>query len=563
MSSEERREYSRRKIDNEGKPELDLSNTETYNRNSNLNAFLKQLQKDDTKDAEGTQSTVVDKGDVPHSSIERIGNYYMDNTQEVLQDIQLRRGDVTAKKNNAEKSVEKTIKQGGIGNLDMVQKPDEVVYAPGVSMMSLAEIFVEVCNFIRVDDTLYYYNGFFYEKVTRQTLIAIAQESVPQHILKKITSIQRIKDTLEWMLGHKSIPRMTSSELYNENRYLIPFRNGIYNAANDSLMETSPNLHILYQINANYNEDDMDEESPCAWGDFMETTFRGDAASESILYEMLGYLLMPCNDAKKFFVIGTAPDSGKSQLANFITMVLGDAWVSCASLHDMRNRFTLASTVGRLANISMDLKAEPLSSGDIAMIKTLTGERKVSAEAKFEDPKAVFSTCKFVFGTNHPINVNIKDEAFWNRMQIIPFSYSCDPKHKKINLAELLYEERDLIMTRAAWAAHRLINNNLEFTSSERADGMLWEWSKPLRDDIDKFVEAFCTITGYKESYIEVHELYNEYQKFSENPVSIKCFTAKIRNRYTKIKENKKRISSDKVVNVIYGIQWNQNHSGE
>ncbi len=424
--------------------------------------------------------------------------------------------------------------------------------------LSLSEIAAALschAQLIVIDQQLYEFTGKIYEKIEKKDFIAFVQRSLPEAMQKKIVSLRVIADTYEWLRADQSLPHYSGENLYIKNRFLIPFSNGVYDAKQGRLLPYTSDYVLLYQIDARYQ--DYPSSAP-TWDSFCDIAFNGSSIEKHRLLEMTGYLLMPCNDAKVFFILGTAPDCGKSQYANFLSRVLGPEQVSRVNLHDFKGRFNLEQTAGKIVNFCMDLQAGALKDEAVSSIKQVTGECWISVEAKYEAPRAVFNFCRLVCGTNHAIKISGIDPAFWSRAILIPFLSSCPEAKRDNNLAQNLYAERDDILSLAAQAAHELVQRGLLFTPSEIADSLLTQWSTSS-DSISAFIESNCEITGSKDDYIEINELFETFQQSAlYSSISLKYFSKEVRARYSPSflgNNNKKRIGKN-TVSVIFGLRW-------
>lgn len=426
------------------------------------------------------------------------------------------------------------------------------------SLLSLSEIsdsLLEYADLISIDRQLFRFDGEIYKRISKKNFLSLLQEVLPETLQKRIGNLRKVEDTYEWLVSSQKIPRYTAEELYAQNRYLIPFKNGVFDAEKGRLLPYSQSAPVLFKLDAVFTERILPAPT---WDSFTDTVFKGNADDRQRLLEMIGYVLMPANDGKVFFVLGIAPNSGKSQFANFLVMTLGQDLVSHVNLHDLKNRFYLEQTVGKQVNICMDLQSGPLKEEAVSNIKQLTGEQWIEVEAKYEAPHSAFTTCKLICGTNHPLEITGSDPAFWNRLIFIPFLYSCPESDRNTNLAADLYKERDSILSEAAWAAHQLIQREFIFTPSETADSIVAQWVAS-QDPISHFIEAFCEVTGSKDDFIEINELFQVFQQNTgAASLSLQYFSKEVRARYSAAfagNNNKKRVGN-RTVNVIFGLRW-------
>lgn len=440
----------------------------------------------------------------------------------------------------------------GENNLKSSQISMEVADT-SLGLKAIADTLIASSRLLCIEDELFHFNGEFYVRINSKNFLAFLQHFSPDALQRKIPSIRKVDDAYKWLVSSPDICHYSAEEVYNIVRYLIPFQNGIYDAEKDEFMDFFPDLPVFYQLDAEYYP--APPQSP-TWNSFLCTSFE-DQADKQRLLEMIGYILMPSNDAKAFFVLGTAPDCGKSQLANFLSMVLPRDLISHVGFHDLKNRFYPERVAGRLINISMDMKSGPLTAESVAAIKLQTGEKWLEVEAKYETPRTMFSTCKFIFGSNHPIKIPGADPAFWNRLILIPFLHACPDQKKDYNLCHSLYTERDAILSKAAQAAHQLIDHHFVFTFSALANSLISEWSYYV-DEIDQFIATYCEITGEKEDYVPTQQLFTAFQQSANfTSMTVQYFSKTVRARYSPALQgntNKKRIG-EKTVNVIFGIR--------
>ena len=431
-----------------------------------------------------------------------------------------------------------------------------------LSLEDIIDPLVRSKNFITLDHILYQYNGTIFHEISKEDFPAVIQRLLPKHLIRKVGSLSKIYDAYKWLLNSSRIQHFKTEEIYEQTKFFIPFQNGIYDAKNDRLLSYRPDIPVFYQIDAAYSHNAMHSPTPI-WDSFLDSSFHDDKEDAIRLHEMIGYILMPTNDAKVFFVLGTSPNSGKSQLANFLVKVLGRNSVSHVNFHDLKNPFYLGRIVGKRLNVCMDIKSGLLSEEAVANIKLLTGETWLEAEKKYENPRTVFTSCKFIWGSNHPLKVAVPDSAFWNRVIFLPFMFACPEDQKNLNLLQDLYQERDSIITKSALAAHALVQRNLVFTPSSAADSILSEWASN-DDEIDSFINNCCEVTDTKDDFIAVRYLYNRFQKYSgDAQMSIQFFSKEVRRRYglPLLGNNSKKRIGGGCQNVIFGLRWKKESS--
>lgn len=118
--------------------------------------------------------------------------------------------------------------------------------------------------------------------------------------------------------------------------------------------------------------------------------------------------------------------NGKSLWANSLQRILGgyayaaDFAIFLAS-HGERQKWTLANLEKTRALICEESAEGKRFSADL--MKKVTGETSIEAEAKGRQPFTYSPQFKVIFVTNHPPRVSDLDEAFWRRMRMVRFDY--------------------------------------------------------------------------------------------------------------------------------------------
>lgn len=288
-----------------------------------------------------------------------------------------------------------------------------------------------------------------------------------------------------------SFPEIYLDELPIQKGRIL-FENIWYDVNLRQAVKPSEEDVLIHRVNAELHPDRIP--TP-VWDQFLETVSGGDKSIQALIRAMVGYLMLPEQEAKCFFVLGTAPDSGKSVLGEFLQRLFGAANTSAVSLHSLKSEFALAPILGKKLNLSMDLPADSLSQAAVGNIKTVTGNDLVSINVKYEPHRQQRLTSKFVFGTNAPLILNRPDPAFWNRVVYVPFMYSVPKEEQNKNLLADLWAERDGIVQQCVLAARSLIQHNYRFPPCKRAENMVRKWAQSDEHHVVDFVRD-CCVTG-------------------------------------------------------------------
>jgi putative DNA primase/helicase len=241
---------------------------------------------------------------------------------------------------------------------------------------------------------------------------------------------------------------------------------------------------------------------------------------------MLGYILMHTNDGKCFFLMGEAPNSGKSLLGNFISQLFPREHVSNVALNNFNERFSLVKLVGAAVNISLDLPSTKLKPADISNLKSLTGGDDINVEEKGQPSFSFRNRAKLIFASNFPVRIAEEDEAFWNRLIYIPFNKSISPELQDKTLLNKFINEKDSIVTKALRHAKKLIKNNFVFPSTPEIDRKIAEFKNEPLPTVRNFIEAKCEINS-EFIGVALQDLYDEYVNFCyENNFTADAYNA-------------------------------------
>lgn len=260
-----------------------------------------------------------------------------------------------------------------------------------------------------------------------------------------------------------------------------------------------------------------------------------------------------------FFVLFGKGDSGKSVLGNIIQSFFCSSDISTESLQDLGGRFNMASIVDKRLNISMDLEFDKINTSAIANLKMLTGNDLCRVEAKYSSPFSFKNTAKFLFATNHKIITKIKDEAFINRIVLIPFEHSI-PKEKQIcNLDEIIVNSEKLAIAIKAFEAYKkLRERNYIFSGGnigfeEYSDeGFVYDECAILKS----YIQNCCIFDEKYKTHSSV--LYDEYCRYCNDnnfiAISQDHFCKLLKKEYINKIENKKFRDNNKNCNGFIGI---------
>lgn len=403
-------------------------------------------------------------------------------------------------------------------SMDKEEKPEptsekKVLQTPPSKLGSLPSLYQcsvllkERVHLIRYDSNLYCYNGKCYDILDSNDVISLYRDKVDTKLGNE-RSLSTISQLHKFLCSDSSMV----VEGYKRNKKIAVLQNGIYDVMGEELLPHSHEEVVFSYINANY-----DEHGKCPYFDrFLYDVTEGNEILYKRLWMFLGYTFMQTNEAKAFFVMGEAPDSGKSLLGNFIESVYPKKYVSNIALMDFNRNFAMAPLAGSAVNISLDLPSSRLNSGAVSRIKMLTGGDTLNIQKKFVNDFRYENQAKLIFASNFPISLIEPDNAFWNRLVYLPFDRSVPKARQDRGLAERFQRERDAIISKALHYAKQLVLSDFCFPTTPYIERKMQEWQGKACATIENFISECCICNETLRGEL-VDTLYRAYSNYCDD----------------------------------------------
>ena len=269
---------------------------------------------------------------------------------------------------------------------------------------------------------------------------------------------------------------------------LIAFNNGVYNLADGTFNEFSPEYIITNKIPHNYNPD--------AKSEVLDKVIRKlaceDDSVEKLLFQSVGYCFYRRNELRKSFFLLGEKRNGKSTFLDMVGNLLGEDNTANLDLCEIGDRFRTAELTGKLANIGDDINDEWVS--NTAVFKKVVSGDVITVERKGKDPYKLRSFAKFFFSANSlPRLGRGKDSrAVLDRLVIIPFDAKFtkdDPDYDPFIKYKLRSEEvMEALIARAIPALVDVLKDQ-EFAYCDRVKDSLAEFEKTNNPILEWFDE--------------------------------------------------------------------------
>jgi P4 family phage/plasmid primase-like protien len=156
------------------------------------------------------------------------------------------------------------------------------------------------------------------------------------------------------------------------------------------------------------------------WHAFLERNLGDDPDKAKLLQQFAGYLLLPDTSLQRFLMMVGEGANGKSVVCSVLRALLGEANVSTVPLEMFGERFRLAGTLGKLANITAEVgELDRVAEGQLKAF--VTGD-PIECERKFKAPFTARPTARLILATNNPPAFSDKSDGLWRRMLLLRFT---------------------------------------------------------------------------------------------------------------------------------------------
>ena len=366
------------------------------------------------------------------------------------------------------------------------------------------------------DDGLYYFNGRCYSAIRDSTeLLRLIRDKVSETAFE-VGSLKPCNDLHPFLKSSSNLIPNHYEEKLEKAKKLIALKDGVLNVKNLEVKSFDPKYLLFHSIDASWTK-----EYPTNFMRFIKQSCQYDEEAVELTLEMIGYLLSGSNRGKVFFVIGMARDSGKSTLANLLKKLIGDEFVCAIAPHQLGERFIMGDTRGKILNLAMDIPKGKLSASVVSRLKSITGGDVITIEAKYMRPEATVSNLRFLLGTNYPVTIPKEDDddAFWQRMVVIPFTRTTPSEEKDPELLDKLWKERDAIVSHCLRKYKNVLDRGYQFSYCQASEDMKNSWR---RDDASCYTFAsfwtdYVSVTGNSEDEVFVQTLYDRYTMYCQD----------------------------------------------
>jgi putative DNA primase/helicase len=345
---------------------------------------------------------------------------------------------------------------------------------------------------LSADITGYFQGTPLRHELRRNTVNEIVHQLVPQCL---------VPDDIE-------LPAYLDSGKWKTNSGLVVLENGVIDLGNFRAtgIELFPHTPALVsRVRLPYSYDPL---TGCPqWLAFLDEVLP-DEESRRLLQEIFGYCLTSDTSQQKFFMFEGSGSNGKGVVTNILCRLLGSENVSALPLSRFGAPHDLVVLMGKLLNISSELKTVDKVAEDI--LKQLTGGDAVHFNPKHKSPFSAKPTARIILSTNERPMLTDRSNGIWRRLIVLPFPITIPEAKRDIYLENKLALELPGILNWAIQGARSLALRGR--FQEPRASVEAREAFRKESNSAALFLDQCCDIVPGKS--VSTRTLYSAYKKF-------------------------------------------------
>lgn len=338
-----------------------------------------------------------------------------------------------------------------------------------------------------IDDEYYIYNYGKYDQINKRVFKSLVTRFYQKHevLARKLknsflNSIINHIDGLVLIEGKFELSRKMDDVNFQD--HFISLQNGILliprNFATEEikLIPHSPEYFTTVKLPYEFNK-----ESKCPVFDSFLNEMLPDQLSQQLIWEWLGYNLIPHLNYSKMLILSGEGANGKTVVATVLTEMLGRDNTTSVNLDSFsaQRTFPLSAMVGKLANIVGDLNETNKHAE--GLLKSIVAQEQVTIERKGRDPQQVILAAKQTFCANAMPKWKDTTDGIYRRVIPLPM---------KIQILDESKQNRNLI------------------------NGKYWQDSGELSGILNKALSALATLQrrGKFELPKDAEQFLNQYR---------------------------------------------------
>lgn len=304
-------------------------------------------------------------------------------------------------------------------------------------------------------------------------------------------SCQIVKDITEvYTLLMTDLQTISISDLDNDEN-IINFQNGLLHLDTMQLTAHTPAILSTIQIPANYNPTHI-RPIDSVFDRFMNDFTQDDNEIKTLLMQFLGVCISNVSGHrfKKALLMQGKGNTGKSQLRNLATKLIGEANNSSIGLDEMEERFGTSALVGKRLAGSADMSYASVR--ELKTFKSITGGDPLMVEYKGKNSFNYTYKGLLWFCCNElPKFGGDTGDWVYDRMIIVNCDNQIAEEKQDKLLLDKMYAEREYIISLAIAHLTQVIDNGYVFSVPDKCIQARSKY-KVDNDSLLTFVEECC-----------------------------------------------------------------------
>lgn len=398
---------------------------------------------------------------------------------------------------------------------------------------------------IRRDDSrcIYIYRQNYWQETSREFIEKLAM----QYMSFAGAKMKKVREAAGLALTRRHIQQINWNQISPTE---IVLENGILDFMTGEVRDHDPENYVDRVIPFPY-----DPEATCPlWKKCLQEWLPGMDEEIDALQQFFGYILMSHARYKKAMILFGKRDTGKSQVCNVATTLVGGNRFVCSvtpdEMDDPRKRAPLK---GKALNVVADLKKNTvLADGGFKQLVS-TGD-PITIDQKYTRSEMYTPTAKHLFATNNlPTIVDVTDAVF-RRIMILKFMNQVPLEKQDTLLDEKLRAEMPGILMWAIRGAQKLYSSGGRWPTVASSEALIDEY-KLNQNPLFFYIKESGLVEETGKGHISTEELRNSMNEFNgTKPYGRRGF-AKLIDGVTGIVPSIKRSKYNGSM-VVKGLAW-------
>lgn len=307
--------------------------------------------------------------------------------------------------------------------------------------------------------------------------------------------------------------RIDDLKLFNADRNIINFQNGILHLDTMELTPHSPDILSTIQIPCNWNTEGKNPACPVFDG-YLKDLSNGDNEIIRFLWQYIGVTIsnIPGYITKKALFLYGAGNTGKSQFLELLSRLVGKNNFASIELRRLEEKFGTFCILHKRLVGSPDMSFAKIV--EMKIFKNLTGGDDIDFEQKGKDPITDKYKGMLLFCCNDlPRFGGDKGDNVYERMIIIPCNNIIPLEKRDNGLIDKMYAEREAIVNKAVQFLKEFIANDFKFDIPSVCENETRKY-KLDNDNVMQFLDE-CTILRQA-----------QYKSYQDNCTAFNMYTA-------------------------------------